>query len=189
VNIFNAEENLSTKQPSPGEETRVSVTHGDQERESRDSSPPSERAQTPDSASLLEIDFGLPKEDRLKKPAEFRHIYSNGKRFDGRFMSAFILPNKLQNHRLGITASRKGVGKSVFRNRAKRLLREAFRLSKIELNALQERYDFVLNARRNLLKVKMQAPLADFRQIIERIRVDEKRRGEQLAANINLTAE
>lgn len=73
------------------------------------------------------------------------------------------------------------------RNRAKRLLREAFRLSKIELNGLIGRYDFVLNARRSLLTVKMQAALADFQQIINRIGRDEN--GKQKADELNQIAE
>lgn len=73
------------------------------------------------------------------------------------------------------------------RNRAKRLLREAFRLSKIELNGLNGRYDFVLNARRSLLTVKMQAALADFQQIINRIARDEN--GKQKADELNQIAE
>ncbi len=183
----NAEENISTQQPPQGEEARVSRANGDEKRSGSSGASSGERSQTSDSASLLKTDFRLPKENHLRKPQEFRHVYTNGKRYDGRFISAFILPNELQKHRLGITASRKGVGKAVFRNRAKRLLREAFRLSKIELNGLEKRYDFVLNARRNLHSVKMQEPLTDFQKIIERIQRDES--GEQKAANANLIAE
>jgi ribonuclease P protein component len=161
-----AKENISTEQSSPGEETRVSGADGDQERTGSFSPPAGERAQTSDTAPLLKINFGLPKSNRLRKPAEFRKVYANGRRFDGKFMSAFILANDLREHRLGITASRKGIGDSVKRNRAKRLLREAFRLSKIELSRLSGKYDFVLNARRALLKVKVQEPLRDFRHLV-----------------------
>jgi ribonuclease P protein component len=196
VNNINGKENLSTEQSPPGEETRISGADGNQEWTRRDCPPSSEGSQTLDSASLLKteetssesINFTLPKVNRLRKPREFQTVYKNGKRFDGRFMSAFLLPNDLQHHRLGITASRKGVGKAVQRNRAKRLLREAFRLSKIELNALGKRYDFVLNARRSLLMVKMQDPLADFRKILTHIKAHEER-GEQKPAAQNLTAD
>jgi ribonuclease P protein component len=196
VNNSNAKENLSTEQPSSCEEARLSRTDGDEERSRRDCASSGEGSQTPDSASLLKIEetpresinFSLPKANRLRKPQEFQAVYKNGKRFDGRFISAFILPNDLQHHRLGITASRKGVGNAVQRNRAKRLLREAFRLSKIELNELGKRYDFVLNARRNLLTVKMEEPLADFRKILTQIKLYEER-SEQKAAAENLTAE
>ncbi len=195
MNITNDQENISTEQPSSREETRVSLADGDEKRTRRDCAPPSERTQAPDSAPLLKIteapeiiNFSLPKAEHLRKPAEFQLVYKTGKRFDGRFMSAFILPNNLPINRLGITASRKAVGNAVQRNRAKRLLREAFRLSKSELGELLIRYDFVFNARRNLLTVKMQEPLADFQKIIRQIKLLEEH-SQQKTAETNLTAE
>ena len=60
------------------------------------------------------------------------------------------------------------------RNRAKRLLREAFRLSSPELDRLMFKYDWVLNARRSILSVKMAAPLEEFQRIIARAANDER---------------
>ena len=60
------------------------------------------------------------------------------------------------------------------RNRAKRLLREAFRLSRAELDGLETKFDWVLNARRYLLRVKLEEPLAEFRQIIEKVKTFEQ---------------
>ena len=82
----------------------------------------------------------------------------------------FILPTEGEFQRLGITASKKAIGNAVQRNRAKRLLRETFRLSKAELNGLETKFDWVLNARRNLLLVKLEQPLAEFRQLIEKVK-------------------
>jgi ribonuclease P protein component len=184
MNRTYAKENLSTKQSSSGEKTRIQSQNGDQERQSRLSAPPRQGTQEINAASLLKFD--LPKASRLRKSAEFRRVYTEGKRFDGRFMTVFVLPSKTESHKIGITASKKGIGKAFERNRAKRLLREAFRLSRAELNELKGRYDWVLNARRRLLQVKLEKPLEDFRQIIETVKNSESElnttKGERNAA-------
>ncbi len=162
-----AEENISTKQPTPREKARLSCENGDQEWPGRDQTPPRERTQEINSSPLL--GFGLPKEARLRKRAEFLRVYEQGKRFEGRFMTVFILPAEQAMHRVGVTATKKAIGKAHDRNRAKRLLRESFRLSRAELDAISTKYDWVLNARRSILDVKLEQPLAEFRQMLGRV--------------------
>jgi ribonuclease P protein component len=111
----------------------------------------------------------LPKDARLRKPAEFRAVYEGGRRFDGRLLTAFVLPTRLEQHRLGITASRKMSRLAVNRNRAKRLLREAFRLTGGELAGLRNKYDWVFNARRLIIEAKAEAVAADLRRIIAQV--------------------
>ncbi len=166
-----ATENISAEQSPPGKETRLSSENGDQERARRFETPPRQRTQEIDGSPLL--DFSLPKRARLRKPDEFRRVYAQGRRFEGRFMTVFILPSAAFYHRLGVTASKKAVGNAVERNRTKRLLREAFRLSRAELDGLETNYDWVLNARRILLNVNLDEPLREFRQIIERVKNSE----------------
>ena len=170
MNIY-AKENFSTKQPSPRKETRVSRANGDQERTRRFETPPRERTQSIDGQTLL--NFRLPKDERLRKPGEFRSVYEDGKRFEGRYITVFISPSETDFQRLGITASKKISNKAHDRNRAKRLLREAFRLSRAELNELDTKFDWVLNARRSLLRVKLEKPLEEFRQIITKVKNSE----------------
>lgn len=102
---------------------------------------------------------------KLRKSAEFRSVYEGGKRFDGRLMTAFVRHN-VDGHRLGITASKRVARRAVDRNRMKRLLREMFRLSEATLQGLELPYDWVLNAKRSLLKVKLADSLADFQRIV-----------------------
>lgn len=116
----------------------------------------------------------MPKDARLRKPSEFRRVYDEGKRFEGRLVTVFVLPAGLPQHRLGITASRKMSRLAVKRNRAKRLLREAFRLTGGELGALRIRYDWVFNARRSLLEVKAEAVIADLKRIITQVERSEQ---------------
>lgn len=163
-----AEENISTKQPPPREKARLQSEDGDQERPRRDQTPPRKRTQEINSRPLLSA--RLPKEARLLKRADFLRVYEHGKRFEGRFMTVFILPGEKGMQRLGVTATKKAIGKAHDRNRAKRLLRETFRLSRAELDEIQTKYDWVVNARRSLLDVKLEKPLAEFRQIAAKIR-------------------
>lgn len=163
-----AEENISTEQPPPREKARLSGEDGDEERPRRAETPPREGPQAPDGSALL--NFGLPKEARLAKRAEFLRVYDKGLRIEGRYMTVFVMPNKRDLHRVGITATKKAIGKAHDRNRAKRLLREAFRLSKAELNAVASKYDWVLNARRSILRVKLEKPLAEFKELVGRVR-------------------
>lgn len=84
-------------------------------------------------------------------------------------MTVFVLPNDRDIQRVGVTATKKAIGKAHDRNRAKRLLRESFRLSRVELEMVEIGYDWVINARRSLLFAKLDKPLAELQQIIARV--------------------
>jgi ribonuclease P protein component len=162
-----AEENFSTKQSKARQKARFSGTHGDKERPRGAETAQGKGPQATGATSLL--GFGYPKEARLRKRAEFLRVYEQGTRIEGRYLTVFLLPNSLGRHRVGITATRKAIGKAHDRNRAKRLLRDTFRLSKFELNSVQPTCDWVLNARRALLRCKLEKPLTEFREIIAKL--------------------
>ena len=105
----------------------------------------------------------------LRDTSEFQHVYRNGKRYEGVFITAFVIENQELNHRLGVTASKKALGKAVQRNRAKRLLRETFRSNETLLRELAKNYDWVLNAKTAVLSQKVAAPGQELKGIIEKV--------------------
>lgn len=162
-----AEENISTKQPPTCEKARLSSEDGDKERPGRDQTSPRQRPQEINSPALLSL--RLPKDARIAKRAEFLRVYEQGERFEGRFMTVFILPTKRTLHRVGVTATKKAIGKAHDRNRAKRLLRESFRLNRPEIEAISNRFDWVINARRGILRVKLEKPLAELKHLVQQV--------------------
>lgn len=105
----------------------------------------------------------------LRDSKEFQHVYRNGRRFEGVFVTVFVIDNDGVNHRLGVTASKKAIGNAVQRNRAKRLLRESFRSHKISLDSLTKNYDWVLNAKSAVLSQKVNAPSDELGAVIEKV--------------------
>nr|WP_326184097.1 ribonuclease P protein component [uncultured Oscillibacter sp.] len=79
----------------------------------------------------------------LKENHEFRRLYQKGASAVGGGMVVYCRKNRLGHNRLGITASTK-LGHAVVRNRARRRLREVYRLNADKLRA---GYDIVLVAR------------------------------------------
>ena len=62
----------------------------------------------------------------IKKNFEFARVYKKGKFFVGKYLILYVLKSDPQMNKIGITASKK-VGKSVIRNRLKRLVKENYR--------------------------------------------------------------
>ncbi|MCG9126181.1 ribonuclease P protein component [Candidatus Poribacteria bacterium] len=84
-----------------------------------------------------------PHPDRLKKQWEFQRAYKSGRKYWDAYFVIYIYSTPLDQARLGITVSKK-VGKSVQRNRVKRLIREVFRLLRSDL---YPKYDIVVVGR------------------------------------------
>ena len=79
----------------------------------------------------------------LKENYEFRRLYQKGKSAVGGGMVVYCRKNKLGRNRLGVTVSVK-LGHAVVRNRARRRLREVYR---VNADKLSRGWDIVLVAR------------------------------------------
>lgn len=84
----------------------------------------------------------------IKQNHEFRRLYNKGKSAVTPFMVVYCRRNKLGHNRVGITVSTK-LGCAVVRNRARRRLRELWRLAQ---GRMKQGYDVVIVARTRSVK-------------------------------------
>lgn len=85
----------------------------------------------------------LPRSKRIRSGRDFDAVYAARTFRRAGPLTIHAMPNECGWTRLGLSVSRR-VGKAVVRNRVKRMVREAFRLSQHELPA---GYDVVVSAR------------------------------------------
>ncbi len=111
------------------------------------------------------VRFTLKKHERLRKQKEFERIFSHGRSIGGSTVALYFLQNSLNYPRAGFIASKKVSKRAVDRNRAKRLMREVFRLNKHKL----KNFDIVFIARKGILGKKYQDVESDFLRLATRV--------------------
>jgi len=73
--------------------------------------------------------FGIPKKEHLTLQNEISLIIKKGKRISGKYLRLFFLKNKKPYSQFAVIINKK-YGRSVYRNKAKRHIREIYRLHK-----------------------------------------------------------
>lgn len=110
--------------------------------------------------------------DRLRRAADFRRVFRDGARVEGRLLSLVAAPGRTGQARLGLAASRR-LGGAVARNRAKRVVRESFRREAREWTV-----DVVVVPKKGAIDCAQGELAAEYRRLLERLRrrLEAKRR-------------
>ena len=90
------------------------------------------------------------KKNVLRRKTDFQGIYNRGKSVGDRYVVLFYRKNHLPYSRMAFLASKK-VGNSVSRNRARRLMKESYRLTD---KKIPEGYDVIFIARNTIAGAK-----------------------------------
>lgn len=84
--------------------------------------------------------------ESLKNNRDFQNVYKNGNSYANKYLVMYILENRTDINRVGISVSKK-VGNSIVRHRLTRIIRESVRLN---CESIETGYDIVIIARVNL---------------------------------------
>lgn len=91
----------------------------------------------PDSLVCKGQRYTLEKDFRIRRNKEYRRIYRMGERFRNRAGLFYLCKTKRKPVRIGFVATKR-IGDAVMRNRAKRLMKEVYRLHRHELKSYHE---------------------------------------------------
>ena len=104
------------------------------------------------------------KNNVLRKEADFDNVYKRGRSVGDKYVVVFYIKNHRDMNRTCFLASKK-VGNSVRRNRARRLMRESYRLFKDRIPA---GYDVIIIARNTITGRKFSEVDKSIRRAFER---------------------
>ena len=102
---------------------------------------------------------------KVTQPADYKRVFADGKSTAGRYVVLWALDGLCTGTRAGVVASQRTFPRAHQRNRAKRLLRESFRLN---FGRLRQGLKLVMIGRRRILDVKRQDVEKDFLKVCRR---------------------
>lgn len=124
-------------------------------------------------ASSPSVRYCLPRSARLTS-RQYREVFDAGRSVAGRYIVIWSRPAEGTAHRVGVVTSKRSLHTAVERNRARRLMREAFRLNH---HTLRGGVDLILIARSRIVDVGGRAVADDFLAICRRVGLCRKEPG------------
>ncbi|MDR1796078.1 MAG: ribonuclease P protein component [Clostridiales Family XIII bacterium] len=109
------------------------------------------------------------KPEVLRNRKDFDRLYKRGRSISEKYIVLFAIPNALPMNRKAFLASKK-VGGAVARNRARRLMKEGFRLMEKE-DALKSGFDILFIARNTITGKKRQEVEASMKRALAKGKV------------------
>ena len=119
----------------------------------------------PESPSSEQANNGFSKSVRLLTPKSYSHVFAQAERFGNRNWTMIVRPNGESYPRLGLAIAKKQLQCAVWRNRVKRVAREAFRLHKSELSG----YDIVVLGRAGMQNIDSKTLHNSFLHLVRKI--------------------
>ena len=109
--------------------------------------------------------MGLPRTARLRSRPQFTEALAQAPAGTRRHFKLYARPNGLPHARIGIIASKRAAPRAVDRNRAKRLVREVFRLMRARLGGT----DVVVQLRRPPARGSATAARTELARMLEEL--------------------
>jgi len=109
---------------------------------------------------------------RLLLNRDFQRVFEAGRSIAGKTMVIWAAPGTSDSSRMGVVASKRTFRRAVDRNRAKRLIREAFRH---ERHLLGVTGDLVIVARRRILEAGAVQAQAEFVKLVKALGMTDRR--------------
>ncbi|NPA72777.1 MAG: ribonuclease P protein component [Gammaproteobacteria bacterium] len=110
--------------------------------------------------------LGFPKSSRILSPNDFKHVFAKAEKFGNRNWTFIVRANGQEEPRLGLAIAKKQLHRAVWRNRVKRLAREAFRSHKKALSG----YDIVVLGRKGMQDIDNETLHKSFTHLIRKIK-------------------
>ena len=104
---------------------------------------------------------------RLPGP-KYKRVFDRGRSFKGRLLVAWRLRADDADRLAGVVVSKKSFHDAIDRNRAKRLMREAFRLL-VKEGAMPEKTEWIFIARSSIITKKCADVKAEMKWCVERL--------------------